>query len=548
MLGVSIPLALVVLLLAVWAIDTGSSGGRTVRNVELMGRDVGRLPEDQLAATTERVASEFATAPVEIRTTGHNYRSTAGELGLALDEPATVAAALDVGRVEAFPLRPLDWLASFASPRESPLEFKVQGDELSQALAGLEGADGRQPTEPKIVGSPDTVGITGGVSGFALEPAEVTEKLLAAARRGRRPISISVEPIERKPTITDDQARQLAAELTMKTARPLDIKAGTVSGTVPVANVRGWLTSEVGPKGISFGVDVERMKADLATVLPPVSGVARDARFDVVNGQVQLVPSADGFACCAEDSHERIRAAVDKGQTNVDLELEVTKPKFTTEEAEKLGIKEPVGTLTVWKGQPQVKSFTTHHACCEGRVSNIQRMADLVRGSIIRPSETFSINKSVGKRTVDKGFVEGGAIADGVLVQDVGGGVSQFATTLFNAAFFAGLDYGEYQSHSLRIDRYPYGREATLGFEHPDLQIENNTPYGVLIWTSYTATSITVTLYSTQHVFGEQTAQSESPNGNCTTVTTTRTKRFADGRSETDEVRANYRPREGVNC
>jgi vancomycin resistance protein YoaR len=175
-------------------------------------------------------------------------------------------------------------------------------------------------------------------------------------------------------------------------------------------------------------------------------------------------------------------------------------------------------------------------------------MADLVRGAIIEPGETFSINEHVGERTTEKGFVVAGAIANGEHSDEVGGGVSQFATTLFNAAFFAGLDFGEYQSHSVLFDRYPRGREATMGFPHPDLQIENTTDYGVMIWTSFTETSLTVTLYSTQNVFGQQTGSRDSAQGNCTRVTTTRTRTYADGHTEDDEVYAVYRPDFGINC
>ena len=115
-------------------------------------------------------------------------------------------------------------------------------------------------------------------------------------------------------------------------------------------------------------------------------------------------------------------------------------------------------------------------------------------------------------------------------MEEVGGGVSQFATTLFNAAYHAGLPIPVYQAHSEHFSRYPRGREATMGFPHPDLQWTNDTPYGILVWTSYTDTSITVTLYSTQHAFGQQTGQSEARSGaHCTTVTTQRTITYPDG-------------------
>ncbi len=189
----------------------------------------------------------------------------------------------------------------------------------------------------------------------------------------------------------------------------------------------------------------------------------------------------------------------------------------------------------------QVKSFTTYHPCCAARVTNIQRIADLVRGTLVKPGEQFSINDTVGKRTTEKGFVEAGAIANGEHVDEVGGGVSQFATTMFNAAFFAGLPIDEYQAHSEHFDRYPFGREATMGFPNPDMAWTNNTPYGILVWTSHTDTSVTVTLYSTQYAYGEQTGQTTGTSGTCTTVQTTRTIHYEDGRTGTDTFRARYR-------
>ena len=141
--------------------------------------------------------------------------------------------------------------------------------------------------------------------------------------------------------------------------------------------------------------------------------------------------------------------------------------------------------------------FTTYHDPTGARITNIHRMADLVRGAVIAPGETFSINDHVGERTAEKGFVPAGAIRDGKHVEEVGGGVSQFATTMFNAAYFAGLQIDSSQAHSEYFDRYPRGREATMGFPAPDLRFTNDTPYGIMIWTSYTDSSLTITLYST---------------------------------------------------
>ena len=180
---------------------------------------------------------------------------------------------------------------------------------------------------------------------------------------------------------------------------------------------------------------------------------------------------------------------------------------------------------------------------------NIERIAELTRGLVLEAGQTFSVNDTVGRRTEEKGFVSAPVIYNGEFREDIGGGISQYATTLFNAAFFAGLEFDEYQSHSIYIDRYPYGREATLSYPKPDLQIVNPTPYAVLIWPTTTADSITVRLYSTRWATAEQTGQSERVQGTvCTRVTTERTRTFTDGRTEVDDVFAVYRPSEGVDC
>lgn len=202
------------------------------------------------------------------------------------------------------------------------------------------------------------------------------------------------------------------------------------------------------------------------------------------------------------------------------------------------------GSLIVDK----VGEFTTPHRCCQARVTNIQLMADIVRGIYLLPGQSVSLNEFVGPRTREKGFVAAGAIRSGRMTDEVGGGVSQFATTIFNAAYFAGLDFDTYRSHSIYFSRYPYGREATISNPTPDLAINNNTDYPVLIWTSYTDRSITVTMYSTKNIVVEELGQRVSRRNRCTHVETDRQRTYRDGTVVVDTFEANYRPGEGLDC
>jgi vancomycin resistance protein YoaR len=276
-----------------------------------------------------------------------------------------------------------------------------------------------------------------------------------------------------------------------------------------------------------------------------------NASFDVQNGVPVVIPSKQGVACCGANSADVIWQALLNGQSPAALEVQVTDPALTTEAAQALGITQAVGGNNAWRnGAPTTAGpgFTTYHDPGQPRVTNIHRIADIVRGAVIMPGDTFSVNDYVGPRTLAKGFVEAGAIREGEHVDEVGGGVSQFATTTFNAAYFAGLDILTYQAHSESFTRYPPGREATMGFPAPDLRIRNNTPYGILIWPTYTGTSLTVTLYSTPFATGAQTGISESMSGACRVVTTTRTRTFPDGHTANDTFKATYRPGEGLTC
>ncbi|MFO0549303.1 MAG: VanW family protein [Polyangiaceae bacterium] len=137
---------------------------------------------------------------------------------------------------------------------------------------------------------------------------------------------------------------------------------------------------------------------------------------------------------------------------------------------------------------------TTRFPCCEERVKNIKRIAKLVDGVVVQPGESLSLNQLVGPRTEEKGYVKAPSIMDLDYVETVGGGVSQFATTLYNALYDAGFPILDHKPHSHYIGRYPDGVEATLSWPAPDLVFKNDSDSPLVIKTTVKRDRVSVKL------------------------------------------------------
>jgi hypothetical protein len=194
--------------------------------------------------------------------------------------------------------------------------------------------------------------------------------------------------------------------------------------------------------------------------LTGADGAPVDATVRLVDGSPKVISSRPGVAYEPSDVADAFLELVvrDPGERRMAVKATVKNAEFTTKEARRLRIKE------------RVSSFTTYYPYAEYRNINIGRAAELVNGTVLKPGETFSLNGTVGERTAENGFTKGFIISDGVFKEDFGGGVSQMATTTFNAMFFAGLEDVEHKPHSFYIDRYPVGREATVAWGAVDLR------------------------------------------------------------------------------
>lgn len=193
---------------------------------------------------------------------------------------------------------------------------------------------------------------------------------------------------------------------------------------------------------------------------------------------------------------------------------------------------------------PVMASFTTPLQPGEARNTNIHLGADYVHGDVIEPGETYSLNAGIGERTRDGGFVEDGFIdADGEIIDVVGGGVSQLATTMVNTAWFAGIELLEFRQHTIYFERYPMCREGTLNWNSLDVVFRNDAPHPITISSTYTSTGVTFTLvgdpWAEVSSWTSEPFDVEGPDG-AFSVGCGRTITYPDGSSGSEEYSWRY--------
>lgn len=526
--------AVLVVFLGGWLIDDKITGSAIPRNQTIDGIDIGRLGEDE---ARERLGGSALTGQtIRLVHEGRELVATANELGVVAEVDDALAAAADR---PALPFQPLAWVRSLFTGDDHVPTFAIDSATLGTFLATEGGTffelDFGLPQIELVDGEFLEID---GVSTPVVDLDALEARILEAVVSPDDTPTVDI-PIGGSEEV-DRGAEELIAEAEALTANGISVRVtgGIFQRRISQAAMRTWIVFGGTPGDPTISLDDDLVQSTIETLFIDYGEAGEEPTFEVGPlGEVRIVGSSPGAVCCDRDTAERIWDAMQNGDRVVELAPHEDPDVRGVAWAESLGIVELVG------------EFTTEYQPNQSRVVNIQRIAELTQGAVIEPGGEFSINDYVGVRTRANGFVDAGVIVNGVFNTSVGGGISQYATTLFNAAFFAGLDFGEYQSHSIYISRYPYGREATVSHPHPDLEIVNNTPYGVLIWPTSDDTSITVRLYSTMWVEGEQTGQSERREGvACTRVTTERTRTWIeDGRTEVDTVTARYRP-EGLRC
>ncbi|NEK92850.1 vanomycin resistance protein VanB, partial [Modestobacter muralis] len=356
--------------------------------------------------------------------------------------------------------------------------------------------------------------------GRTLDRAGAAQALTAALSSGADPAT----PVELPVTVatprvaTAEAQRVLDAVVTPALAAPVSV-AGSPGGSpveLPPSAIAASLTFTPADDGtLAVAVDPAALQDAMGGDLAVFGSPAQDARFEVSGDTVSVVPSVDGQGIDPADLAAQLMPVLDDpAPRSVTPALGPVPAAFTTEQAQALGIRE------------KVSDFTTRFTNTASG-TNIRVVAEEVDGALVRPGETFSLNDYTGPRGTAQGYVPAAVISRGELSQAVGGGISQFATTMFNAVFFAGLEDVFHKPHSFYISRYPAGREATVYEGQIDLQWRNDTETGIYVQTEWVPGALTVSFWGTRYyeiesVSGERrnarepAVQEKVDDGNCT--------------------------------
>ena len=480
--GVLLTALLVGVVAALVGLAFAGSPTRLAEGVSVAGVDVGGLTRAEALRLLEQRAAGVAKEPIVFTAGDRPFPIKASTLGVEADWGAALDAAASEGQGFG-PVRGYKRLQTRFFGAEIAPPVQAYTAALDYKLAGLADEIDRAHVEAKLVRRGLAVRVVPGQTGLRLDreaAADVVVRSLARLDRDRQvPLPVVVDQVQ----VTTDELAAAARDARTALSAPVRLSYGPTYWRLPRWRIAKLLSL---PKdGASeLAIAGPGAAAWFAQLRKSVERKPRDAQILASSGVVRIVPAKDGLALDVPATTKAIlAAATSPGGRNATLVMSTAEPERSTAEAEAMGIERRLST------------YTTLNAGTSDRITNLRRAIDLLNGALVAPGGTFSFNERVGERTVERGFRPAPVIIRDEYDEDVGGGVSQVGTTVFNAAWEAGVKILERNPHSLYISRYELGRDATVNYPDLDLRFLNDTPNWILVAASWDAASITVSLY-----------------------------------------------------
>ncbi len=435
--------------------------------VSVGGIHIGGIAEDEAVDRIAKKSEQLLATPVALTVPGVDapVEVVPAKVGFSID------AAASLEGLTGFTLNPTILWDKLIGSVETPLVTRVDDKELTAFLTGLAPSVETKAQEGSVTFPGGKVKATPPVAGRSLDIGGTKLVLRNAVPRSTS-ATATVVPVD--PQVGAEAVARAAQEFGDKAmSGPITVVAGASTATLAPADFAPAVTMVPdGEGGLTPKFDEERLTKLVAGSVKVSTRASKDATWAFSGGRPQIVPSVDGAAVDESAMAKDAITAMTSAQRRLELKVVTTRPKFTTEDAQKAGVKE----LVVDFRSPFPGGDPT-------RTQNLVVASRHINGTYIAPGETFSLNGILGERTTDKGYQDGTVIINGRLTRGTGGGISQVSTVVYNMAYFAGADIREFTAHAFFIPRYPEGREATVYWPSVDNKWKNDTPHGMLLQT-----------------------------------------------------------------
>jgi vancomycin resistance protein YoaR len=451
--------------------------------VRIDGVDVGGLSDADAQKVLQRRFARVARRPLVLHAGTRRFTITAGRLGVLPDWKSAIAdARAHTSGVAVLRGYRRLYVRVFGVDVDAPTgAYRPALDELLDRIARAVDVPRRDAAlvlrglQPVVVPSR---------TGTILDRPRAASLIVSGlGSLEREPVEL---PLKRDvPQVTAARLQAAAAKARVAVSAPVRLTLGPTYYRLPRWRIAKMLAL---PAGGSTKLELGGPEADhfFARLGKVVGRPARDADFAVDGSQVNVIPSVDARVLDARATAENVLAAALSRARRTAAIVVVSKPaKLTTKEAQAMGITSAVAT------------YTTVYGGVANRIHNVQLVARLIDDHLIAPGAEFSFNATTGERSAEKGFLEAPVIINGELETGLGGGVCQVSTTVFNAAYEAGLKITARTNHALYISHYPQGRDATVNYPDTDLKFVNDTGHWLLLRTFVGSSSLTVGLYGT---------------------------------------------------
>jgi vancomycin resistance protein YoaR len=500
-------------LMVMFALTIGYSlmySGRIFPGVSIAGVNVSGLNRADAATKIQSMLSFPYNGRIVFRDGQNVWVETPANLGMKLDPSATAQIAYDIGRAGGLFGNINDQLNAAQIGVVVPPVIQYDQRQAYAYLQGLASQVEKPVVEASLVINGLEVISQPGQLGRKLD-IESTLVYLHAQLQTFRDGEVALVLQDQSPQVLDanvqaDAARRiLSAPFTINLPEAQSGDPGpwmiSPEDLAPMLRV-GRLGSGPGAKYV-LQLDRDMLQKRLEEISKQVNRPEADARFlfDDQTGQLQpILASKIGLELDLRDSFDEIQKAVGAGQQSVQLIVNKTQPLVSdTATSQTLGITQLISSQT-----------TYFYGSSTARKKNIEAAASKFNGLLVAPGSTFSMGQYMGDISLDTGFAEALIIYNGKTIKGVGGGVCQVSTTLFRTVFYAGLPIVERHAHAYRVYYYeqgPGGRndpslsgfDATVYFPLVDFKFKNDTPYWILMETTFNAStsSLTWNFYST---------------------------------------------------